>query len=324
MTAALENKGQLDLLTPDRFVCNSCPEAVSSAEQATQKLATSGFAVLKQLLNKDKISELREIFYSNMLSSESKFGRIYRYRLLEKNKVSELNQLLNPYSNLQLESKHNNNSLENYFIHELIKLITSDAHIPAIKTATGHNDIRLLTWNLFHVVSPFTPPHQDCIFFNSSLRLFELLGIWIALEDIPAGASPLYLQRNSHIKLSRFAKNYQSITPEYTSKLIDNLVNNSSQIIAPSLQAGDCIIWDSRTVHGSLLRTDINASRLSITAHFEPHIHNIFGKIGKFESPQYRNLAKSRLFEIGEIKKINLRNNVTFRAHRTRASEFFS
>ena len=322
MHSATKHKKGLNLLTPDQYLCDSCPEETTDPNCAINALASSGFAVLKQLLDKQQISKLRDAFYLTIIPSESKFGRIYTYRGLQANSISEQSHLLNPLSNLQLESISNNTEEENTFISNVVNLIIQGPHIPVIKKATGHTQIRLLTWNLFHVVEPFTPPHQDCIFFNSHLNLLDLLGVWIALEDIPAGASPLYLQRYSHINLASFAKKHETISPQYTSELADNLLSNKNQIVAPSLQAGDCIIWDSRTVHGSLVRTDPKATRLSITAHFEPERTSFLSKLQKFDSCQYRNLSKRRLFDLKDIKKITLHNNLTLRTHHSRANDF--
>ena len=322
MSSAPKQTNDLNLLTPDQYLRDSCPEEITNPNCANSALASSGFVVLKQLIDKRQISKLRDAFYLNIIPSKSKFGRIYTYRGLQSNNISEQGHLLNPLSNPQLESEKNNSKEENSFIRNVINLIAYGPHIPVIKKATGHAHIRLLTWNLFHVVEPFTPPHQDCIFFNSYLSLFDLLGVWIALEDIPAGASPLYLQRYSHTNLAEFAKKHESISPEYTSELAENLLNNKNQIIAPSLQAGDCIIWDSRTVHGSLLRTDLEATRLSITAHFEPERTSFLSKLQKFESSQYRNLSKRRLLDLQDIKKITLDNDLTVRVHRSRVNYF--
>ena len=322
MNSAPTDTNSLNLLTPDQYLRDSCPEAITNPNCANNALASSGFAVLKQLFNKQQISKLRDAFYSIIIPSESKFGRIYTYRGLQSNNISGQSHLLNPLSNLQLEATKNNSKEENSFIRDAINLIAYGSHIPVIQKATGHAHIRLLTWNLFHVVEPFTPPHQDCVFFNSHLSLLDLLGVWIALEDIPAGASPLYLQRYSHINLAEFAKKHESISLEYTSELADNLLSNKNQIVAPSLNAGDCIIWDSRTVHGSLVRTDPEATRLSITAHFEPDRTSFLSKLQKFESSQYRNLSKRRLLDLLDIKKITLHNDLTLRVHRSRADDF--
>ena len=322
MISQLENQDRLKLLTPDEYLCEACPEESHQPGDATRKLASSGFTVIKQLISADLTQELRDAFYTTIIPSTSEFGRIYRYRGKETNKISDKQHLLNPLSNLQLESSKNNNKQENEFIQKIVNLITTGLHIPFIKDATGYEQIRLLTWNLFHVVEPFTPPHQDCIFFNSELGLLDLLGVWIALEDIPPGASPLYLQRNSHTELVRFAKQHYSITPEYTSMITEYLFNKREFIVAPHLQAGDCIIWDSRTVHGSLLRTNPNATRLSITAHFEPEKKIISRKLGNLGSAQQRSLAKRRLFDIHEIKKLKMPNNTILRSHRSRIGQF--
>ena len=108
MHSAPKQKKDLNLLTPDQYLCDSCPEETTNPNCANNALASSGFAVLKQLLDKQKISKLRDAFYSTIIPSESEFGRIYTYRGLQGNRLSEHSHLLNPLSNLQLESTGNN------------------------------------------------------------------------------------------------------------------------------------------------------------------------------------------------------------------------
>mgnify|MGYP001471450625 CR=1 FL=1 len=310
---------EYDFLDPKNFNLNNSPsESTEDINDGLNHLAKSGFVVLKNAIDTNIIKQLSDVFYSDILNSQNRLPRIQGYRVLEKNNFTCHGHMSNALMNMQLENPASFSDKENQLTNLVLQLITDGKHIELIKHALGYEKLEILTWNLFHSVSPCTPPHQDCVFFNPAIGLLELLGVWIALEDIDSQASPLYVQRGSHIYLRRQTKEFKSITPHYRNFFRENLKSNLNDIAIPMLKAGDCIIWDARTVHGSLIKTDPTASRLSITAHFTGRDTSLISKLFKMNSKNAVSRAKKRFIDSLQIKKCETSQNITFLSHRNR------
>ena len=310
---------EYDFLDPKNLNLNDSPtESTDNINDGLSHLAKSGFVVLKDAVDSNIIKQLSDIFYSDILNSQNRLPRIQGYRVLEKNNLTRHGHMSNALMNMQLENPASFSEKENNFTDLVIQLITSGKHIELIKYALGYEKLELLTWNLFHSVSPCTLPHQDCVFFNPAIGLLELLGVWIALEDIDSKASPLYVHRGSHISLRRQTKEFKSITPHYRNFFRETLKSNPDDIVIPILKPGDCIIWDARTVHGSLIKTDPTASRLSITAHFTGRDTSLISKLFKMNSSNAVSRAKKRFTDLLQTKKHETSQNITFLSHRNR------
>ena len=272
--------------------------------------------MIKNCFNRNDIERLKSLFTSSLLNSDSSMPRQLGYRRLEKNFYSAEGHMNNAIMNMQLEHPSSYTKDEKLFTKLALKLITNGPHIALLKQTTGYNQLELLTWNLFHSVASGTPPHQDCVFFNPNAKLFEILGIWIALEDISPDSSPLYVQRYSHTKLKEQTNNLHSMNSDYVDFLERKLLENPSNVVAPLLKAGDCILWDSRTVHGSLMKINPQLSRLSITAHFTRSEESIIKKMLHARSKAQLSSIKKQVFEFREIGSYKTRSNVEIRLNK--------
>lgn len=305
-------------LTPQLFSAASIPEIAANEQEAINHLAGSGFTVLKNCFEPKKVNKIKALFESSIINSNSLLPRITGFRKLEKNNLSSHGLMTNALMNMQLEDPDSYTDSENKFTRAILKLITRSDHINIIKSATGFDKLELITWNVFHSVSPLSIPHQDCVFFNPNSGILEIIGIWIALEDISPEASPLYLQRYSHINLRHKTKYMTTLNSEYLGFFKDNLTKNQHNIVSPRLQAGDCVLWDSRTTHGSLLKTNEEYSRLSITAHFRGRELSPIKRAFRLPCRQELSALKQRFYNSLEIKRYNETSVISGLAHRKR------
>ena len=131
-------------------------------------------------------------------------------------------------------------------------------------------------------------PHQDYLFWGKNILPDQIFGVWIALEDINPFSSPLYLVRHSHLNLTNPFFNYSDIScPAYRSELVEYMKLNDVDILAPKLKAGDCILWDSRLIHGALQSQDFSLTRKSLTSHYT------CSKTARLFAPTLKRLLKS-------------------------------
>ena len=171
---------------------------------------------------------------------------------------------------------------------------TSTAVVPAYEDAVlsvlTHPNVRglfeahfkravgLKTWNHFEA-NPVTTPHCDAHFWTQDVAFGELLGLWVALEDIHFGAGRLYVYPHSHdidlrpllsdIKTRSRRKSALNIyDPFYLQSMVNTIKAKGWVCTAPALEPGDVVVWDSRTIHGSLPTTSPEHSRHSLTAHY--------------------------------------------------------
>ena len=106
----------------------------------------------------------------------------------------------------------------------------------------------------------------------------SLIAAWIALEDIREEAGRFYVMPGSH-EIGDFGAKEPGVTLERWIKRVGDYVQqHRSYQFAPALRRGDVLLWNSRTVHGSLPTRDERYSRKSLTAHYIPS-HLGFGNI---------------------------------------------
>jgi phytanoyl-CoA hydroxylase len=133
-----------------------------------------------------------------------------------------------------------------------------------------------------------TPLHCDGDYINSIVKQ-KLIGGWFALEDIEPDAGRFLIVPKSHL-LAPWGNAfdtylaYRNFDKAATGSLREDLKQRIAQgallheallesgliVIAPRLNKGDGIFWDSRLVHGSLPPGKEAKSRYSIAGHYIP------------------------------------------------------
>jgi phytanoyl-CoA hydroxylase len=234
--------------------------------ESRNQLHVNGFTIIPAVLPSSTIEIINHLFYEYVLPSRSIFRRMSgEYEL---NKLDQHGHLLNPLSNIQLQGSRSFNRYINQYISVLINVLTEFWHTSVCRYFFNTERVNLLTWNQIHY-SPGTLPHQDYLFWGPHILPGEVLGCWFALEDIDELACPLYVLTGSHLSLSNSIFEFSDISSiSYRSSLAEHIRKNERTIVAPLLKAGDCLIWDSRLVHGALYSENPVLTRNSLTAHF--------------------------------------------------------
>jgi phytanoyl-CoA hydroxylase len=258
----------------DRYSCDPSPFTAHDLSTASKQLSVNGFVVLKQAVNKNTVENLNQLFDSFVLSSSRNFRRIDGS--ISPNYFNEHSLLTNPISNIQLQSSFRHDHGLASYLNSLLNILTNSWHIAALRYHLNCTSLDLLTWNHIHS-SPGTMPHQDYLFWGRDILPGQIYGAWFALEDINPFSSPLYLVTNSHMRLTNQLYNHSDISSyEYRRDLVEYMKLNDTDIVAPRLSAGDCLLWDSRLIHGALQLQNPSLSRKSLTAHFKCSKHSYF------------------------------------------------
>ena len=228
-----------------------------------------GFVIVRNMLNKKDCE--------NIIGSFNKYIKKYSGKIPRSNGLSEVNKFnenLFVMNALRNPHEHADKKIQQY-IDVSLGLLSNKNLVEFNSNILSNKNIELITWNHFEG-NPVTIPHHDCYFFGSDLMVGEVVGTWIALEDINPGAGRLYVYPGSHhLDIQDFAnlvgKNECFLNPvdsDYQKLIIDFLTDSNLICVAPYLQAGDVLFWDSRTIHGSLPTQQSEFSRHSFTAHY--------------------------------------------------------
>ena len=91
---------------------------------------------------------------------------------------------------------------------------------------------------------------------------------WLALEEIKADAGRFFICSNSHktdVIKQDVANNVVDYHKEYVLKIVSLIKSKNLVVKAPYMGVGDFLLWNSRTIHGSLNSQSNKFSRSSIT-----------------------------------------------------------
>lgn len=122
--------------------------------------------------------------------------------------------------------------------------------------------------------------HQDTAYVVTNPPM-NLVGVWIALEDIKPGSGELLYAHKSHNlpyffqeKTNKFHWNRDvdgdGIHEEYIKFLQDETCKNGMHVESFLPEKGDALIWHSQLAHGGSKIIDENLTRKSIVGHFCP------------------------------------------------------
>lgn len=149
-------------------------------------------------------------------------------------------------------------------------LLADDRLFAAVEELLGAR--AALVQSMYFEANPATWAHQDSYYLDAE-RPGELLGAWIALEDIEEAAGRFYVVPGSHrletgrnrgeLKISDHHDRYKQVVS-------DAIRDRSLELRAPPLERGDVLFWNSWTIHGALEPVDAGKTRNSYTAHYMP------------------------------------------------------
>ena len=133
--------------------------------------------------------------------------------------------------------------------------------------------------------------HSDCIFFWPEPS-YQMVGVWVALEDISPNSGPLTYVPGSHKLPFYFVDDLCEKFPEakklvidgkngtnkdnnvselgnlWTKNLNELIIENSLEERILQLRAGDVVVWHSQLVHGGSRVIDKKLSRKASVFHF--------------------------------------------------------
>ncbi len=230
--------------------------------------AEHGYAVVRNLVDPRAIDALLTSYQRDIVPSRTRFFRQSTGRY-ERNRVSAHGYVQQSFLDLHDYGDHPD------FSRTAIDLFTDRALHARLSTVTGHPAFNLMQTMLFDQNTE-TQPHQDWWYLDS-VPNGELAAVWIALEDIDERAGRFYvLDRTTDVDLLRDDPGLSHASWLDWMRL--HLRQHPELIRAPALSVGDALVWNSRTIHGSLPTIDPSLSRKSLTAHFLP-AHLDFGNL---------------------------------------------
>lgn len=243
---------------------------IGELDRAVPSYLEHGFAIVREAIPKAACQRVTDRLKADIKPYKGLLPRIGGKD--EVNKLNESGFIANTLSNLQ-NSRIVPHSIDGY-VEATLDVLTH-TNLLAFHREILKSEITLISWNHFEG-NPVTIPHHDSFFWGQDLAIGEVVGAWVALEDIQPGAGRLYVYPESHKSDFRefaasTAKNGGVLNvaeSSYRNLVIDYLKTCGIECKAPSLKAGDVLFWDSRVIHGSLVTSQPQYSRSSFTAHF--------------------------------------------------------
>jgi phytanoyl-CoA hydroxylase len=202
--------------------------------------------------------------------AEMKPYRGYVYRQAtgkpEFNTINDRGFIMNPVLNLQdLETRHFGK------LKAAALDIYASAPLRAAVSALIDADPKLVQ-SMYFEGNSATWAHQDTYYLDSE-NIGGMVAAWIALEDIKPGAGRFYIYPGSHrIDIEKNGGDFDIAFhhDRYKQLIIDVIAKYKLECRAPAVDAGDVVLWNARTIHGSLVTNQPEFSRSSLTAHFIP------------------------------------------------------
>lgn len=255
------------LAIPERLDEDDMSFSLNDIEGAASYYREQGYAVIRGVIPAATCADFLDEFRKSVKPYAGVIDRISGQS--ERHVFNAQGHMTNAIRNIQKSSeggfrKYQAQTLD-MLTHKNLQRFLSAFHGPRM---------RLLSCNHFEA-NPETYAHQDCFFGKKEVG--DVIGAWVALEDIHVEAGRLYVCPFSHtLDVPQIAKEKELPLdklypgdPAYRRLMLRLLEDNDVVCKAPYMAAGDVIFWDSRTIHGSLVTTKPQHSRSSFTAHYE-------------------------------------------------------
>jgi phytanoyl-CoA hydroxylase len=229
------------------------------ADSLHEQYRRDGYCVVRGLVPNDAIDRLLTIYRSTVLHSKQPFFRQSTNRWTRTK--------LNPYGHAT-DSYRDPHDYPDYpefctAIRDVLCGTDIQAALRDITQSAEHSVVQSMLFDQ----NTATPAHQDWYYLDS-LPNGHLLAGWFALEDIHEDAGRFYVVPGSH--QLPFVENSSLDINKYIKTVEDWSAANEAKRVAPALNKGDALFWNSRTIHGALPTRDERRSRMSATAHYLP------------------------------------------------------
>ena len=244
---------------PSRYPTMADPAAVRTYYEE------QGYVVVRNLVAAEVCDRMRQIFDEEIKPFG---GYIYRQASAtpERHVRTEQGYMLNSILNVHaVDPRHFPK-----FRRAGSDLITSAPMQRAAQAILG--EAGKIVQSMYFEGNPSTWAHQDTYYLDSE-NLGQMVGAWIALEDIAPGAGRFFIYPKSHLidlALNRGDLSIASNHAGYKKLIIEIIRQHGLECRAPALRKGDVLFWGSKTIHGSMETTQPQFSRSSVTAHYIP------------------------------------------------------
>ena len=225
----------------------------------------NGYVVVRNLLPEALCDEVRAAF-----AAEVKPYRGFLYRQTtarpERHVFSSHGLLMNTILNIQSIDR----TRFSRFRSAGLALMTHQAMQRTLATLFGEPGT--LVQSMYFEGNPVTPPHQDSYYLDAE-QIGQMVGAWVALEDIAPGAGRFFVYPGSHrIDMPRNGQDFDiAFHHDRYKELVRSVIREHGLVCrAPALNKGDVIFFSSTLIHGSLCTTEPQRSRSSVTMHLIP------------------------------------------------------
>ena len=226
-----------------------------------------GYVVFRNVIeSQDCVDAMK--FWAEEVKPSSKF--IYRQATAraEKNVLDSHGWVMNPILNLQSISPKQFPKLRK---HAVEKILCAKPLTTILRGFLG--DDPKVVQSMYFEGNSATWEHQDTYYLDSE-NIGTMAACWVALEDIQPKAGRFFICPGSHLidlgkqnSDTNIADNHHI----YIKQVVEEIRQRGLEIRAPKLNQGDILIWNARTMHGSLASNDEKHSRSSITCHVIPN-----------------------------------------------------
>lgn len=241
-------------------------QVVQNLSNQAEHYQKNGYVVFEGLIPHSKIDEFVRCFENEIVPTKAKFYR-QSTNVYDSNRMTVAGHVIQSFLDI-----HNYKKFPGFRLLAL-DIFFSKALLSALKEVTGSDQHNLMQSMLFDA-NAVSPPHQDWWYLDT-VPHGNLLGSWIALEDIYEDAGRFYVIPGSHhVKVHKENMPHSKWLGE-VKRYFDE---NRTKVSAPALKKGDVLFWNSRTVHGAFPTSNPARSRRSLTAHFMPS-HMTFGNL---------------------------------------------
>ncbi|MFN0042763.1 MAG: phytanoyl-CoA dioxygenase family protein [Alphaproteobacteria bacterium] len=227
----------------------------------------NGYVVIKSLYSNKQCSEIIKLWNEEIKIFD---GYIYRQATAkaERHVKNGNGWVMNPILNPQSVSPKHFPQFRKYATDGIL------CDIKLSKVFSGIlGDAPKIVQSMYFEGNSATWEHQDSYYLDSE-TIGEMSAAWIALENITARAGRFFvcpkshkIQLENHSLSNNIAENHE----DYISSVVKKIKDEKLPIRAPILNQGDVLLWNSRTIHGSLDSQDAKKSRSSMTCHAIPN-----------------------------------------------------
>ena len=296
----LLTRKNIKILVPENQIEDLSPKFnLKNITEANQYYQDNGYVIFKNLIDREDCNNILAAW----LKIKDYKGKIYRQTTgkAEENIFNKNRWIMNPVLNLQ--------SLNPYKFQDLRSLteekIFNNPNLCAFLENNFNYKPKIIQ-SMFFEGNSATHEHQDTYYLDSE-KIGNLTAAWVALEEIKADAGRFFLCSGSHkidIKKLKYYNNILSNHDEYVDELISICKKSKLKFIAPYLDKGDTLFWNSRTLHGSLNSQSETNSRSSITLHAIPANEKYLQWHKRFIHTPVDDLGKSFIYRRKDQKLI--------------------